>query len=1162
MGNILQRLKGIKVTPLIGPSNGKAGEAFGAFITDADCKLGFNGQATEININLVHESSRNELGKTFDPPLNKATLSSSLTQPAKVPNGYRIEFLGSNFSNPIAFEPMFLYSYDTSLEPDSKTSSVVFKDYSLILDKIYIGLAFRQYYPNKAQIQHAQIQGNVNEICPGCGFDNKTLLLKTYTVFRDIKMSSCFFGITNTSVLNNAFSFPAADPKATPRAGEEQRPGYPALWRDVVENFFKKANIKVAATSYVNQSFLGVGAVTYPDRLEMSINGGALYLGTEQFKEEFCGGTTVVDYNFSELLASLVLNGLIVRNILFETEPVNPLEALNPDPNDPNNLDLKKPLNPSRVFKAVFSQGVNSFDIDRNPRYRQNYSGTLKEVLGNWCSDFGLHFHFHGTELVFSDSSKAKLDVNTKIKQIFEDPNFKEGNPFVVNSYKASASLDGTYAQGIITSHVKSKQMKEDSKSVAYSVGYLPLHPIALYTSPIGLVPRETIYGEQYFGPRFVDPADPITNNGREWFTNRLITDVDSSIALNHYSPTLRNIYCGSRFDDTNDYSHLGALGFFPVQEFLSPEVKQAIINALMQGGTDENQQNIVLLQEYFRVLIGYHYPSIQSETADWEKSMADAMYSYGVLVKGTSPIFPFVPPDANTQPGFQNQDGDALTSYFRLTKDFDPSAQQYRKRKDLPYKDAVPLSGFGLHTGYYVAQLDNLWGTKPETFNQFLRTLSRNNECNKYFGQSLYNEDLMDDIKPQNWSLEDFEPKFFGDLAAVSIDIREQLDALHLTDATEITYLRKTNDLTNQSECKKLHICIIPLTRTHPNIRIEFSASINQNNRTLINNGEMLKNLTERVEAERIRQAKEEMLTVCDLSLKKITCEQGTVESLLKLVGGQIDLKNPLSQDPIPSQYAYGARGICAPDPGRNDKNWEGFDIMPSNIYLEQNSRYLIVNVTRNPSPDLQNFDKDGDGYIQLSDFISLSAQNQKIVAPPFVIVYPISRKANGDELYYGGIMTVNTSTKTIIPETIEIYGVDEIFDQKRTNEGFASIKIVNQTLDSDIDASYNPTAKEFSPRVYDIAGNQIVSVKEFHDGSRKAIHSVYSPIESVNLRFGGLSLPQDIRDLMTPLAGLSSLSLKIGDNGEFLDVTFNSRPAEPPKQEALLNKIKHRMA
>lgn len=1149
MGNILQRLKGIKVTPLIGPSNGKAGEAFGAFITDADCKLGFNGQATEINISLVHESSRNELGKTFDPPLNKATLSSSLTQPANVPNGYRIEFLGSNFSNPIAFEPMFLYSYDTSLEPDSKTSSVVFKDYSVILDKIYIGLAFRQYYPSPNEIQEALIEGNVNEICPGCGFDNKTLLQKTFRVSRSIKMSSCFFGITNISVLGNAFSSPT--------------PG-PPPWRDVMENFFNKANTRAAATSYVNQSFLGVGKVTYPDRREMSVNGGALYLGTEQFKEEFCGGTTVIDYNFSELLASLVLNGLIVRNILFQTEAVNPREALNPDPNDPLNPDLKKPLNPSRVFRAVFSDGVDSFDIDRNARYRQNYSGTLKEVLGNWCSDFGLHFHFHGTELVFSDSSKAKLDVNTKIKQIFEDPNFKEGNPFVVNSYKTSASLDGTYAQGIITSHVKSKQMKEDSKSVAYSLGYLPLHPVALYTLPIFALPvfRKTIYNEQYLGPRFVDPADPISN-GREWFTNRLITDVDSSIALNHYSPTLRNIYCGRRFDDSNDVSHLGALGFFPVQEFSSPEVKQAIINALMQGGTDENQQNIVLLQEYFRVLIGYHYPTIQSETADWEKSMADAMYSYGILVNGTSPIFPFVPPDANTKPGFKDNAQTSLTSYFRLTKDFDPGAQQYRKRKDLPYKDAVPLSGFGLHTGYYVAQLDNVWGTKPEAFNQFLRTLSQNNECNKYFGQSLYNEDVMDSIKPQNWSLEDFEPKFFGDLSAVSIEIREQLDALYLSDATEINYLRKTNDLTNQSECKKLHICIIPLTRTHPNIRIDFSASINQNNGMLINNPVMLQNLKDRVEAEYIRRNKEEPPTECDRTLKKETCEFGNIETVMILnPDNTIDLKNPNSQIAIPpefSQNAYGSRGICAPDPGRNDRNWEGFSLP---VYSQANSRYLAVNVTRNPSPDLQNFDKDGDGYIQLSDFISLSAQNQKIVAPPFVIVYPIGRGTNGIEVLYKGIMTVNTSTKTIIPELIEIYGANQIFDQSRTNQGFASIKIVNQTLDSDIEASYNPTAKEFSPRVYDIAGNQIVNVREFHENSKKAIRSVYSPIESVNLRFGGLSLPQDIRDLMTPLAGLSSLSLKVGDNGEFLDATFNSRPAEPPKQEALLNKIKHRIA
>ena len=223
----------------------------------------------------------------------------------------------------------------------------------------------------------------------------------------------------------------------------------------------------------------------------------------------------------------------------------------------------------------------------------------------------------------------------------------------------------------------------------------------------------------------------------------------------------------------------------------------------------------------------------------------------------------------------------------------------------------------------------------------------------------------------------------------------------------------------------------------------------------------------------------------------------------------------------------------------------------------------FAVSNITRNPNPTLQNQDRDGDGYVQLSDFISLSQQQTPIVATPFVIVYPVGRSSNSEEIYYSGILTATMSQKTKMPEREDVYGTEEIFDTAKANIGYASIKIVNQPVDPDLAATIDPNTREYTPQIYDLSQNTITSIEDFHNLSKSAINgqNIYTPLETINLTFGGLALPPNIRDLMTPIEGLSSLSLKVGDNGEFLEVTFQSRPAEQPKQEAILNKIKHRI-
>lgn len=133
--------------------------------------------------------------------------------------------------------------------------------------------------------------------------------------------------------------------------------------------------------------------------------GGYIILGKEYFPESNCE-IPRVDYNFSEFCQALTDFGI--------------------------------------------KHELSVFDI--NPLYRQEYAGTLREVLNNWASDFSFEFFFDGNILKAID---LRRPIN--IDDIIEFANTSE---FVTNT-SFGESLENTYTQSVVARYLKPSSVTE-----------------------------------------------------------------------------------------------------------------------------------------------------------------------------------------------------------------------------------------------------------------------------------------------------------------------------------------------------------------------------------------------------------------------------------------------------------------------------------------------------------------------------------------------------------------------------------------------------------------------------------------------------------------------------------------------------------------------------
>lgn len=1060
-----QILQGIKVTPkgsynLARFSKGFNGEpwprsfSFGGWIYNASTEIGFSNQPTEIKLSIVLEAKDyKQISAVFDIRNEDLRCDAGLGGDE---NLYDIDFNGVSFSD------FILYSYELSIENNNKILSVVFRDYSTILDKIYVGLLKRQ--GNK----HIYTASSIIQFpvkCTDCSLDGGSFTTLGATL-RDISYGS-YVGING----------------------------------EVHDNF---AGLAVGGNIYRQWEKLFKANPANP---KFDLNGGYLILGTEEATEEKCGNLTNISYNFNQLLASLRRRGL--------------------------------------EFNGAFPREVNDFDFV----YKQNYIGTLREVLQQWCSDLGYDFYCEGKKFIGINTNQA-LDIS-KVTSI-TDPTSEIGASFSVDSntsilsYKENNTIANSYKQSIITANTLPRQSKTHSKSPKRYVGFTPLHPIDLNLPSTSTVNRTDAFGNSFSDTAWINSFLPNSSDGTKTLyqlDNRIIKDVDIAIALGNYDGDLRDIYCQDRaiYGETESIrtANFKALGIVPLVEITGEDKSLAIESAFSFAGDEVT--NICLDARFYKVYIGYYYNKYKDDVINWEQAAAQNMYKYAALTKGLMRGVPYVPNDLiEDQSPSAGLYGNFGTSTTRITHSYEPVAEQYYDLYSAPYKDIILYSGLK-NTGDFfptdikIAEISNEWGTTPENFKREL-SLNLDDACVQEYAQNQSYTNIQNDIekKYQDWKFNLFRPQVISDLdkffeefggAFAKISGRAQIDRT-IEQYYDLNY-KETNT------CAKLHIMVLTDVRTHPNISVTF----NPRGRDFVNPVVLQKYLENEKEAEK-RRANNKIPSVCEKTLLQEMCE--------RLVSGY----NVLA----PSNPRY----ACALE-DEQDTFEEGFNLS----YLSSpNSRGLDITIVKNPVRNndvdklqaiFKNSDINGEFYY-LDTIEGFSSYEQK--QANLTIIYPISVEPN-DDIYYKGIMSSSVEVENRSPEICEIFGEPTNI----TKNVSAGIKVINNTVDSDLQPQLDPFSSRFVSYLTVVTGDSqiVTSVEGYHNLIKQLDgYEITGASKSIELSLAGTpDYFGGFRDYLKPIYGLNKMSISVTDNGVVTSLSYADRPPQLPKQESILNKI-----
>lgn len=1112
---MIQVLKGVKIKPR-GSTNRFIAQgwpnsyAFGGWIYSASVSVGFSSNPTEIKMSLVLEtSSFNQTAAKFDINQDDLICHAGLGG-LENETWYDIEIEG------VKFENFILYEYDFSIEVNQKILNVTFKDYSIILDKIYVGLFKKQGYEEVFKYSSAN-KVKFPITCQDCYYNASSVITGLGVAYRNIDFAS-YIG-TN---------------EATKTLFE----GYYYTQTDNAYDYWKKYLIDKATNPGKNSN-----------RNNFDLNGGYLIIGTETVTEQYCNSAPDVNYNFIEFISSLRRAGLNILGDFPQPGPITP---------------------------------------EMHTSYRANYIGPLREVLQNWCSDLGYDFYFSGRFLIGIDL-KNPIDINP-ITQI-SDPTTELGQNFAIDgqgnsailSFKTSNSLGNTFKQSVIVENSHPITEVTNQKTIKRYVNILPLHPISLnlYNNADifyndkninDIIFNRPYYETKYFSPNFI-----AQNKQKQFFLldGRSYRDLDTAIALSKYNDTLRDIYTaqmalkndyGPSYDGTpyhntdplQDYNcraNFNALGMDPILEITDSQSKSEIISEFFSNGEKNDISNLNMDSQYFRVFLGYYNETLKNEIVNWEKKAAEAMYKYGIVTNGNLKNEPYVSPDfvldISPTAGFYGKNG---LWYNTIKNNYSPNAGRYIDHIAPPFADVLLVNqlieqnyippSVRIPSGLWTATLDNQWGTRNEEFDEQL-SLNLEDVCqSQYPLESNVSAILTSDTRQfQDWKLEYFRPIASPSLEKINDiiqDKRYNFDSI--LDGVVTTYF--DNNLKEKKQCKKLHILIIPDTKTHPNLNVSFT----QLGKNKIN-PVVLQNFKQKLYDINYERSQSKTPSVCSLSLAQEMCKNA-------LRGEIYTTGNPDVLLPIESE-----RKNCATFEDRESLFIDGF----SNQTLTSiNSRSLVINISKNPPP-INGQDKIGpvsdlNGnyyYADLDTNLQISRANSVLE-----IIYPIEcNYKNGiiPTANYLGVLSTSIETDVRMSAMNLIYGKPVNIKNNNTT----SFKIINQTTDNSLTPQLNPVNNQitsFMTLINEGGGKSIISTPEQYYNTIVNLnnYNLDTPMKTVEMELAGS--PNEFGtfiNCISPKSGLNQMSISVTENGVRTSVSFSDRPKKLPKQEAILNKI-----
>jgi hypothetical protein len=313
-------------------------EIYGGHIYNANVNFGFSQEATTVSISVVSEDGN----YAVDP--NDLSTSSPHTL---------------TIGGTITIDPVFLYEYQVQKQGNQRILQLVYKDASILLDKIFVGLNYiHGFSQGAAQTKYLEAQFSCQP-CPGPSSAPRPVTVDVNGIYKDglLVQGGVFRSVKNSDPQQSTIS----------------------KW-----------------------------------------DGGYILLGDEQFAQNECD-IPKVDYNLTSLLNLLAYNGITVYGL-----------------------------------------------TDVNPDHRTDYVGTLREVLGNWCSDFGLSFYWNSFRTASSRtediigidlSNPVSLTTLDAVKTAIDS--ISRSDDYLVTSFNETYSLENTNKTYHVTSFKKDATVKQ-----------------------------------------------------------------------------------------------------------------------------------------------------------------------------------------------------------------------------------------------------------------------------------------------------------------------------------------------------------------------------------------------------------------------------------------------------------------------------------------------------------------------------------------------------------------------------------------------------------------------------------------------------------------------------------------------------------------------------
>lgn len=124
------------------------------------------------------------------------------------------------------------------------------------------------------------------------------------------------------------------------------------------------------------------------------------------------------------------------------------------------------------LIKALETKGFKIKNAkDPNPKCLAEYTGSLREVLSNWCADFGWIFFWENGEINFKDL-RTVINVNANINEFC--PN--------IESREEQYTLEGTIQNNVITNYSREGVNREDF--TCQDAVYIAVPPYTKASSP------------------------------------------------------------------------------------------------------------------------------------------------------------------------------------------------------------------------------------------------------------------------------------------------------------------------------------------------------------------------------------------------------------------------------------------------------------------------------------------------------------------------------------------------------------------------------------------------------------------------------------------------------------------------------------------------------